>query len=96
MCFKIGGKLPSADDYTKLTSFFDESWSTASLTPQAMIDWETLFPDMPGSFFWTSNFGVSMSWPYVFSATGFDGASLRIDSNISSGDLLAKVRCIQK
>jgi hypothetical protein len=53
-CAKIGGALPTAQQYEMLDSYFDRD-SNNYLTDQGRKDLYAIFPDMQNHWFWTSS-----------------------------------------
>lgn len=76
-CAKIGGTLPTVQQYENLTSYFDIDSSTDSLTSQGIKDLQTIFPYMQGGrFFWSQSVipGYPNGGAYGFSC-GIGGVS---------------------
>jgi len=69
-CVKIGGLLPTRNDYVNLLSYFDRYFSTSGmlLTEQGRTDLYALFPEMSGRDFWTSS-----GWNNSYCAERFNG-----------------------
>ncbi len=75
-CAKIGGSLPTAQQYEKLASYFDLD-SNNNLTDQGRKDLYAIFPDMQNRWFWSSS--VYSSDPDF--ANAFLGNYGRVDDN---------------
>jgi len=70
-CTKIGGILPSVQDYEKLVSYFELD-SNQFLTNQGRNDFQAIFEGMSFRIFWTSSVDPSDS-DGAFGFNGEDG-----------------------
>jgi hypothetical protein len=67
-CAKIGGILPSLDNYKKLMSYFELDESQ-QFTKQGLKDLVALFPDTRSDIWWTSSPSPEYPWdPAYFSS----------------------------
>jgi hypothetical protein len=86
-CAKIGGSLPTAQQYRTLVSYFDLA-NDLSFTNQGRKDLDAILPDMQGRFFWSS----SVSPFEIGSVNYFD--SIRGYVSTDTRDATYSVRCV--
>lgn len=67
-CAKIGGVLPTLNDYRKLMSYFELD-ENQQFTKQGLKDLKAIFPDIQSDVWWTSSPSPEYSWdPAYFSS----------------------------
>jgi hypothetical protein len=88
-CAKVGGFLPTAQDYEKLASYFELN-SNQTLTNQGKKDWYAVFPDMLGHWFWSSTLDPDPGFT-VYDAIEFSGGDFSFDYDYRL--TLVSVRC---
>lgn len=87
-CAKIGGSLPTKQDFEKLKANFDLD-QNGYLTQQGRKDMNKVFPDMKDRFFWSSSvhpYGAN----YASFFNGYDGAFGYVSRSYNDGS----VRCV--
>lgn len=90
-CKKIGGKLPTAQEFAKLLSYFD-SVAGPTLSEKGRMDFFTLFPDAGGRIYWTASINTKVA-NRTFLFNGHFGY-VDYSGDIPNRDLKAFVRCI--
>jgi hypothetical protein len=89
-CTKIGGILPTSQDYERLSSYFEHG-TNKYFTDQGNQDINQVFPDMQDRWFWTSSVYPELSDDaYGFYATF--GEVIYFDAG--SREIKSSVRCV--